>query len=141
MAKLSARGRTELARFEYASKRIARMSDGNILVSYGRGWSQYGKLKPGIDPVTSAREAQAKYDARPAEFHLYIKALMNACALELRGELHAAITLMPEDVDGVWSTLDDRHFGSGPDLEDCVRACRAYQSLMRMAGATQEITA
>jgi hypothetical protein len=127
MAKLSARGRTELARFEYASKRIARMSDGNILVSYGRGWSQYGKLKPGIDPATSAREAQAKYDARPVEFHLYIKALMNACA---------AITLMPEDADGVWSTLDDRHFGSGPDLEDCVRACRAYQSLMRMAEVT-----
>jgi len=70
-------------KFEYASKRIARMSDGNILVSYGRGWSQYGKLKPGIDPVTSAREAQAKYDARPVEFHLYIKALMSACALEM----------------------------------------------------------
>jgi len=23
---------------------------------------------------------------------------------------------MPEDADGVWSTLDDRHWGSGPDL-------------------------
>jgi hypothetical protein len=110
------------------------MSDGNILVSYGRGWSQYGKLKSGIDPVQSAREAQAKYDARPVEFHLYIKALMGACALVDRGRLHAAITLMPNDPDGVWSTMDDNMFGRGPDLEDCVRACRAYQALMRVSG-------
>ena len=63
MAKLSARGRHELARFEYASKRVARMSDGNILVNHGSGWSQYGKLKIGVDPVESAKNAQAKYDA------------------------------------------------------------------------------
>lgn len=133
MAKLSAHGRTELARFEYASKRIARMSDGWILVSYGRAWSQYGKLKAGTDPTESARQAQMKYDARPIEFHLYIRALMDACALEMRGEMHTAIALMPNDPDGVWSTMDDRHFGSGPDLEDCVKACRCYQSLMRMS--------
>lgn len=130
MAKLSARGRTELARFEYASKRIARMSDGNLLVSCGRGWSQYGKLKPGIDPVASAREAQAKYNARPLEFHRYIDALMQAVPLERRGELHTAITVMPDDPDGVWSEMDDRYWGEGPDLEDVVQACRAYKALL-----------
>lgn len=132
MAKLSARRRHELARFEYASKRITRMSDGNLLVNHGQGWSVYGKLKAGIDPLESARAAQQRYDARSAEFHNYIKALKDAVSLEHRGQFHQAIVLMPEDADGVWSTMEDWLFNDGPDLDDCVKACRCYLALLAL---------
>jgi hypothetical protein len=133
MAKLSAHGRHELARFEYASKRIARMSDGVFLVDYGQGWKEYAKLKQGINPVESATVAKARYDARPAEFHAYIKALRDCVPLRYRGELHTCITMMPDDSDGVWSMMDDRigSWGS-PSFEDIQEACSAYLAVKSM---------
>jgi len=62
MAKLSARGRTEIARFkrtavyhdeftgtdrEYVVK-VALMSDGNILRNNGGGWKTWRKIRKGI---------------------------------------------------------------------------------------------
>ncbi len=126
MARLSAHGQ-ELDRREYPSCRVAVMSDGNIMRNYGQGWKLWKRVKPGIDVRQYAQGLRARYDARPAEFHNYMKALSDACDLEHRARLHMAIDLMPTDPDGVWSTMDD--YSYGVDLEDIVRACRARVAL------------
>ena len=125
MAKLSAHGR-ELDRMEYASFRVAIMSDGNIMRNSGSGWKLWKRLKPGANAAEYAKRQREKYNARPALFHEYIAALTDAVSLENRGRLHMTVSLMPTDPDGVWSELDSY---SGPlvDLDDCVKLCRLYQ--------------
>lgn len=126
----------ELDRREYPSNRVAVMSDGNIMRNTGQGWKLWKKLKPGVDPADYAQRMRAQSDARPAMFHEYVKALMDAVAIELRGRLHNAVSLMPNDPDGVWSEFD---LWNGPqvDLDDCIKLCALYE---RAAATTQEVT-
>lgn len=106
MARLNAHG-TELARTEYSDCRVAVMSDGALMVNRGDGWMFWKRLKAGVDPVTFAAKVRAAYDARPAEFHAYIRSLVAACDLEHRAQLNALVVQMPEDPDAVWSLFDD----------------------------------
>ena len=128
MAKLSAHG-TELARRETPTGRIAVMSDGQILRNQGAGWKLWKRLKPGVDPKAYADKFKAFTAAIPFEVQAYIDALQNAADLEHRWRLHTAITLMPQDPDGVWSECDD--YGYTLDLDDIVKACRAYEVAQR----------
>ncbi len=132
MAKLSAHGK-ELDRREYASFRVAVFADGHILKNSGTGWKLYRKCKPGTDVAQYALDCRTRYNARPEEFHRYIGALQDACSLEKRWMLHTAITMMPEDADGVWSEMTDHSgsYGDSYDLEDIARACRAYLAFLR----------
>ncbi|HLK67579.1 MAG TPA: hypothetical protein VKU19_29280 [Bryobacteraceae bacterium] len=68
----------------------------------GTGWKH---LKAGVDPAVYAAKALAVYNARPAEFHAYIRALTAACDLAHRAQLHALVEQMPGDPDAVWSLL------------------------------------
>ena len=139
MAKLKAHG-IELDRREYPSSRVAVMSDGNIMRDYGQGWKLYKRLKP--DATCSIQEyatnVRAKYDARPAIFHEYVKALMDAVPLTNRGRLHTAVSLMPNDPDGVWSELDSPFSGPLVDLDDCVKLCRIYSAAISEPAVMQE---
>ncbi len=141
MAKLSAHG-TELARRETPTARIAVMSDGQIMRNWGAGWKLWKKLKPGVDAHEYARKFDERTKAILPQVQMYIDALIDACDLEHRGRLHTAISLMPQDPDGVWSEFDDGSGWSGYsiDLEDIIKACRMYQVCERAIKA-QEVTA
>jgi hypothetical protein len=52
------------------------MSDGSVLRNQGYGWKRWKRVKAGVDTIVYAAKLRAAYDARPAEFHAYIKALV-----------------------------------------------------------------
>lgn len=141
MAKLCAHG-SELARRETPTGRIVVMSDGNIMRNDGFGWKRWRKLKAGVDPQEYARKFNAGTESIPPEVRAYIQALQDTCDLAHRARLHTAISLMPNDPDGVWSELDDCA-GCSPDLDDIVKACRVYESAMdaiRAKDAAEQIS-
>lgn len=140
MAKLSAHG-NELARRETPTARIAVMADGQIMRNQGFGWKLWKRTKPGVDPVEYARKFQERTAAIMPEVRAYIEALQDACDLEHRGRLHLAISLMPQDPDGVWSEMEDTCYGYGFDLDDICRACRAYQAAEEAIKATEAVPA
>ena len=113
----------ELARMELSDCRVAIMSDGQVLRNEGTGWKRWKRMKAGVDPVAYAAAALAKYQARSAEFHAYIRALVNASDLAHRGQLHALVALMPEDPDAVLAFMDDPRYEIR--IEDVARCCRA----------------
>jgi LPS sulfotransferase NodH len=115
MTRLNEHG-TELARTEYTDCRIAIMSDGSVLRNQGAGWKSWKRVKVGIDPIAFAAKMQASYDALPAEFHAYVRALVAACDLEHRAQLNALVDQMSEDPDVVWSGFADSAYGL--DVED-----------------------
>src|SRR5574340_10382 len=129
MAKLSAHG-IELDRREYPSGRVAVMSDGKILRNQGFGWKLWKRVKPGVDPKVYAEDARKRYEARPAVFHEYMRELINAADLEHRYRLHTAVSLLPNDPDGVWSEVNDTYSGYSIDLDDCLKLCRLYEAAM-----------
>jgi hypothetical protein len=105
------------------------MSDGNILRNTGSGWKLYKKLKPGVDSAAYAARMRAQYDARDPLFHEYIKLLCDMAPLSERWKVAEAARLMPNDPDGVWSTLNDAPYGGlDVDLDDCVRLCQLRQA-------------
>jgi hypothetical protein len=114
----------QLATRETTGGRIAVMSDGNILRNQGQGWKLYKRTKPGVDPAEYARKFDERTRAIIPEVRAYIEALKDAVDLSHRWMLHEAISVMPTDPDGCWSTLDD--YGYTPDLDDICKACRLY---------------
>jgi hypothetical protein len=52
------------------------MSDGSVLQNQGAGWKPWKRVKAGVDPIAFAAKMLAAYDALPAEFHAYIRALV-----------------------------------------------------------------
>lgn len=123
MARLKAHGK-ELARRETPTGRIAVMSDGWLLRDQGAGWKQWKRLKAGVDAAAWAHGFALRTQAIHPLVRAYVKALMAATDVAHRGRLHMTIELMPEDPDGVWAQMED--FSYTYDLEDIIRACRAY---------------
>jgi hypothetical protein len=107
--------------------RVGLISDGSVLRNQGLGRKPWKRLKAGINPVAYADKALATYDARPAEFHAYIRALVVACDVAHRGQLNALVDQMPEDPDVVWSLFDDPAYEL--QIEDVARCCRARRAL------------
>jgi hypothetical protein len=95
------------------------MSDGKILRNQGDGWKLFRSVKPGIDPV---QHFAAKVEARKARelecpaWAAYIKGLCNTVSLSKRWMLHAAIQMLGNDIDGIWSEMDMH--GESLDLEE-----------------------
>jgi hypothetical protein len=83
------------------------MSDGAVLRNQGTGWKPWKRVKGGVDPNAFAAKMRATYDARPSEFHAYIRALVAACDLAHRAQLNALVDQMLEDPDacGACSTI------------------------------------
>lgn len=126
MATLRAHG-TVLDTFEYATARIAVMSDGRVLKNHGDGWKKYRKANPGVSAETIATTRRESYDLRMQncpQWAKYIRLLCCTVSLKNRSMLHTAIELMPDDADGIWSSLDD--YGINLDLEDIVELCAFY---------------
>jgi hypothetical protein len=134
MAKVSAHG-TILATVEYISTAKRYMSDGVILKNQGFGWKLHGKVKPGIDPQDAANRAvnhlAEQLRDKPAAA-AYRKALHDLAGLNKRWKLHAAVQLMPDDCDGVWSECCDGYGDNvHADIDDVAELCRLYQQIER----------
>ena len=114
------------------------MSDGVILKNYGEGWKIYGKCQPGTEPKEvygKAVERQNKMLAERPAFAAYRKALHDMAGVCKRWQLQAAISLMPDDPDGVWSEACDgwRNIVSA-DLDEVVELCQLFRAAISEQG-------
>jgi hypothetical protein len=133
MAKLSAHG-TIVGTVERTLSLKRYMSDRSILVNRGAGWKLAGRVKAGVSPA-DAFEAERNrierfFHERP-EADAFRKALHKLAPLPKRGEVYVAISMMPDDPDGVWSTLCDRPVVIDRDLDDIEKLCRLFNAAQR----------
>jgi len=130
MAKVSAHG-TVVGTVYFTARAKRYMSDGAVLENSGHGWKLRGKLKAGLTPQAAYEAQLAKQreaeKTHPAAF-AYRKELHDLAPLCKRWKLHAAVTMMPDDADGVWSEACDG-FGDNiaADVDDIVRLCGLYR--------------
>jgi hypothetical protein len=129
MAKLSAHG-AELFRVEFSTYRLAYMSDGSILRDCGGGWKTYKKIKAGLDIRTHVESVRQHFAVvtpdRVCRAHFRETLAREFPCLETRIKVVTAIELMPDDPDGVWSTLED--YGTEADLDTVIKLCQTYKS-------------
>jgi len=119
MAKLSAHG-NEIGTVVFTSTAKRYMSDGVILKNNGFGWKLHGKVKPEHTPESAYQSQLAKQKellaVRPA-LHAYRKALHALAGLSKRWKLDQCISLLGDDIDGIWSECCD---GYGDNISaDC----------------------
>jgi hypothetical protein len=134
MAKISAHGAI-IGTVEYATKSKRYMSDGVILVNLGWGWKLGGRVKAGITPLAAYERAKAHLEAqriaKPAAA-AYVKLLHSMSGRSHRWKLHAAVMLMPEDADGVWSEACDGYGNNiHADVDEVGELCRLYLLALR----------
>lgn len=130
MAKLCAHGET-VGTVDMLTKSTRYMSDGKILVNSGQGWKLYRKVKPEVAPKQAYEHAvahQLEADRKFPAFAAYRKALHELCGVGKRWKLHTAVTMMPDDPDGVWSEVCDGYADNvHADLGDVVALCASYR--------------
>lgn len=129
MAKLSAHG-AELFRVEFSTYRLVYMSDGSILRDCGDGWKTYKKIKAGFDIRTHVESVRQHFAVvtpdRVCRAHWRETLAREFPCLETRIQVVTTIELMPDDPDGVWSTLED--YGAELDVDTVVKLCRDYKA-------------
>ena len=136
MAKISAHG-TIIGTVEYTTTARRYMSDGTVLRNIGFGWKLHSKLKPGLSPRDAYETCQArlteKLAANPA-VAAYLHCLHSLTGLCKRWKLHAAVHMMPNDPDGVWSEACDGYGDNvSADLDEIVELCLSYRVAQRAA--------
>ena len=105
------------------------MSDGQILRNSGHGFKLYKKWNPGVDVVAATARIAAIHSHREVTMPTwcaYRRSMISTCCVSLRWKMEATIELMPNDADGVWSTMDDfnHHF----DIGEIVALCAVYRA-------------
>ena len=109
MAALSKHG-TELYRYDTLTHRVAHMSDGHILKNDGFGWKLWRKCKPGVQPEDAAsgkRLRNEERDRNEPSFCALREWFVENVPFGQRWKVLQAFEMMPDDLDGVWATLDD----------------------------------
>ena len=133
MAKVSAHG-AEIGTVYFTTLAKRYMSDGVILKNHGFGWKLAGKVKEGKTPREAFEAQKARQEdamCRAPCLQAYRKALHSLTGLCNRWKLHAAVQLMPDDADGVWSEACDGYGDNvSADVEDCVELCRLYRAAL-----------
>jgi hypothetical protein len=134
MAKLSAYGRKVVGEIVYNTRVKRYMSDGTTLMNNGQGWKRHGKLKAHITPEQAFKKHKAHQEAILADIPAlaaYRKALHDLAPLSKRWRLHAAVILMPNDPDGVWSeACDNRHSDNvSASVDEIAKLCALYCAL------------
>lgn len=134
-AKISAHG-SIVWTVEYITHAKRYMSDGVILKNHGFGWKVAGKVKPGVTPDEACGAAVAHLERqlrdKPA-VAAYRKLLHEMAGLNKRWKLHAAVQMMPDDCDGVWSECCDGYGDNvHADIDEVAGLCRAYKLMMKM---------
>jgi hypothetical protein len=130
MAKLSAHG-NEIGRIVFTAKTKAYMADGKILTNYGDGWKLTGKCKDGVSPefaYESAVKYQAEFIANRPHLKAYREFLHEIAGQCKRHKLHLAVTMMPDDSDGVWSECCDGYSDNvSASCDEVSELCRLYR--------------
>lgn len=132
MAKLSANGKV-VGQIDHLIYSDRYMSNGAVLRSRaGGGWKHHRKIDDGAAPEDEfrvrAEKATAFREKRPA-YTAYKAKLHELAPLSQRALLHDAVTMMPDDYDGVWSQMCDKR---GPnnidaDVDDIAKLCESYK--------------
>ena len=134
MAKLSAHGQ-EIGTIYGMTTAKRYMSDGIVLKNIGFGWKLCAKVKPGIDPAQAFANAKRRQEEKMAQYPLttaYYRLLHDLAGMSLRWKLHAAVSMMPDDPDGVWSEACDGYGDNcSADLDEVVELCRAFRVAQR----------
>jgi hypothetical protein len=128
MARLSKQGH-EIDRAELLMKTFSLRSNGAILVNKGDGW-KVAKLKEGKTWETVKACAA---NVTP-EFAEYRKLVLDEVPLTRRHEFVAAVQILADDVDGLWSTLDDA--GWGIDIDTLAEICEARKRWKALGNGT-----
>jgi len=130
MAKLSAHG-SEIGTIYYVTTAKRYMSDGVVLKNHGFGWKIHGKIKPHVTPQEAFANAKSRLEAQLANFPAnaaYRKELHAMAGLSKRWKLHAAISMMPDDADGVWSEACDGYGDNiSADVDEVAHLCMLYK--------------
>jgi hypothetical protein len=136
MATLTKHGK-EIGRIEYKTSIEAYFENGDILVNHGFGWKEYGKVKPGINPIdvyNKKRESLKLHYEKYPIWKSFVSELHEIAGIKDRWKLFEAVKMMPDDPDGVWSEVCD---GYGDNLhasiEEIVILCRKYKAVEREA--------
>lgn len=139
MAKLKAHGH-ELGTVEMSTTAKRYMSDGAILKNLGFGWKIHGKVKAGVTPqeaFAKAIERQKAFMAERPAYAAYRKILHDMAPLSKRWKLRAAVELLGDDIDGIWSECCD---GYGDNISADVDEVRELVNAYNAALAEQERT-
>lgn len=128
----------ELLRLEYADHDTIYMENGTIYRSTGHGWEYHNRFKEGVSIPEAVSRVKARYEARPTEFHQLVDRLTRTIGIRGRWKLYAAITLMPDDADGVWATVTDEEGCGSLDIEDVVACCDLYRRYSAVAAAARK---
>jgi hypothetical protein len=134
MARISAHG-TEIGTVYFTTSAKRYMSDGVVLKNSGFGWKIATRLENGVTPTDAyAKQMQRQREElarRPATL-AYRKELHELAGLATRWKLHAAIEMMPDDPDGVWSEACDGYGDNvHADIDEIAQLCRLYQAAVR----------
>lgn len=129
MASLSKHG-GEVGRIYFTTTTKAYMADGTILKLRAGAWKLAGKLKAGLTPQHAYEKQlriQQDYEsARPA-LARYRKRLREVAGMGKAWKLHLAISMMPDDCDGVWSECCDGYSDNvHADIDEIADLCRDY---------------
>lgn len=141
MARLSANG-SEIGTIYRTKDAIRWMSNGVILKNNGTGWKRAGKVKPDTTPQAAFERAKAKQESflaiRPA-LKAFRSELHAACGLGKRYMLYWAIRSMPNDPDGVWSSVcDGPGISLNLDVDEIGNLCRLYLGAIRESESLKE---
>lgn len=141
MATLSKHGE-QLLVVERLTTKLAYMSNGNILINRGDGWKLWRKVKPGINPVEYANKRKVDYSQFLAERPDYseYRRLLHQHSFCKRGLIQCALEMLGNDIDGLWSELND-HADVGIDVEECAELARAFESCQRETKERREAQA
>lgn len=128
MATLKAHGQL-LGKITYITYTCAYMSDGMILQSFGNGWKRYKKVKDGVDPAAHFLTKLANHEQRMVDFPAwtaYRDTLHKLVSVKDRSRVHTTLQMLSNDVDGVWSELNDLYRGLSLDLDEVKELCDKY---------------
>lgn len=131
MAKVSAHG-SIVGTIETLTGAKRFMSDGAVLKNIGFGWKLAGTLKAGVSPeaafsAATVRQAE-RLGARPA-YAAYRQELHAMAGMCKRWKLHAAVSLMPDDCDGVWSEACDGYGDNvSASVDEVAHLCRLFKA-------------
>lgn len=130
MATLKAHG--EIGQIQYLTYRIACCADGKILKNSGDGWKLYRKIiNPAVTPEENYQKKLAKFEDYENNRPRYVEfrdAFHGAVPFGDRWRVMAALELLSDDPDGLWSTVNELH--DEYPFEEIEALCQAYNLMM-----------
>jgi hypothetical protein len=129
MAKLTGHG-AEIGTVFFLTIAKRYFADGTILKHSGFGWKRWGRVKAGITPEQAFEKAKQRLQdiikADPAGA-AYRECLHKLTGISKRWKLHQCVSLLGDDVDGVWSEACDGYGDNvSADVSEIKELCRLW---------------